>query len=86
MFCSRLIEGLVFKKHAAHKNMITKYTNPRLLLIQGMLGPSSVSSGLASFSSLISEVNSRLFENLISSQSFSFCYCACSDKSLQLTG
>ncbi|KNA12894.1 hypothetical protein SOVF_121310 [Spinacia oleracea] len=52
---SRLIEGLVFKKHAAHKNMITKYTNPRLLLIQGMLGPSSVSSGLASFSSLISE-------------------------------
>ncbi|XP_048495881.1 putative 1-phosphatidylinositol-3-phosphate 5-kinase FAB1D isoform X2 [Beta vulgaris subsp. vulgaris] len=52
---SRLIKGLVFKKHAAHKHMITKYTNARLLLIQGMLGSSSGSSGLSSFNSMISE-------------------------------
>lgn len=56
IFCSRLIKGLVFKKHAAHKHMITKYTNARLLLIQGMLGSSSGSSGLSSFNSMISEV------------------------------
>ncbi|XP_021760479.1 putative 1-phosphatidylinositol-3-phosphate 5-kinase FAB1D [Chenopodium quinoa] len=64
---SQLIKGLVFKKHAAHKHMITNYTNPRLLLIQGMLGPSSVSSGLSSFSSMISEdeVNwGELMQNL----------------------
>ncbi|KAL2893685.1 putative 1-phosphatidylinositol-3-phosphate 5-kinase FAB1D [Bienertia sinuspersici] len=52
---SRLIKGLVFKKHAAHKHMITKYQNPKLLLIQGMLGPSSGSSGLSSLSSMMGE-------------------------------
>ncbi|XWS24864.1 hypothetical protein CRYUN_Cryun27aG0021600 [Craigia yunnanensis] len=50
---SQLIKGLVFKKHAAHKHMQTKYKNPRLLLIQGVLGQSS--SGLSSFSSLDEE-------------------------------
>ncbi|XVE60834.1 hypothetical protein DITRI_Ditri05aG0158500 [Diplodiscus trichospermus] len=50
---SQLIKGLVFKKHAAHKHMQTKYNNPRLLLIQGVLGQSSI--GLSSFSSLEEE-------------------------------
>ncbi|TYI65105.1 hypothetical protein E1A91_D09G134300v1 [Gossypium mustelinum] len=50
---SQLIKGLVFKKHAAHKRMQTRYKNPRLLLIQGVLGQSS--SGLSSFSSLDEE-------------------------------
>ncbi|XVF63238.1 hypothetical protein PTKIN_Ptkin09bG0071600 [Pterospermum kingtungense] len=50
---SQLIKGLVFKKHAAHKHMQTNYKNPRLLLIQGVLGQSS--SGLSSFSSLDEE-------------------------------
>ncbi|XVE55061.1 hypothetical protein DITRI_Ditri03aG0130900 [Diplodiscus trichospermus] len=50
---SQLIKGLVFKKHAAHKHMQTKYKNPRLLLIRGVLGQSS--SGLSSFSSLDEE-------------------------------
>lgn len=61
---SRLIKGLVFKKHAAHKHMITKYTNPRLLLIQGMLGPSSSSSGLSSLSSMQTENSDELMQNL----------------------
>ncbi|OMO49729.1 Chaperonin Cpn60/TCP-1 [Corchorus capsularis] len=52
-FQSELIKGLVFKKHAAHKHMQTKYKNPRLLLIQGVLGQSS--SGLSSFNSLDEE-------------------------------
>lgn len=60
---SQLIEGLVFKKHAAHKHMATKYENPRLLLIQEMLAPSSVSSGLASFNSMIIE-GSEVKENV----------------------
>ncbi|XAR55617.1 1-phosphatidylinositol-3-phosphate 5-kinase [Bertholletia excelsa] len=47
---SEVIRGLVFKKHAAHKHMPTKYKNPRLLLIQGSLGLSS--SGLSSFDSM----------------------------------
>ncbi|XP_022773471.1 putative 1-phosphatidylinositol-3-phosphate 5-kinase FAB1D isoform X2 [Durio zibethinus] len=50
---SQLIKGLVFKKHAAHKHMQTMYKNPRLLLIQGVLG--QFSSGLSSFSSLDEE-------------------------------
>ncbi|KAK8552386.1 hypothetical protein V6N12_040983 [Hibiscus sabdariffa] len=50
---SQLIKGLVFKKHAAHKHMPTKFKNPRLLLIQGTLGQSS--SGLSSLSSLDEE-------------------------------
>ncbi|GAB4844844.1 hypothetical protein Ancab_038232 [Ancistrocladus abbreviatus] len=49
---SQLIKGLVFKKHAAHKHMPTKYNNPKLLLIRGMLGQSS---GLSSFNSMISQ-------------------------------
>ncbi|KAL8138362.1 hypothetical protein V2J09_004363 [Rumex salicifolius] len=47
---SKLIKGLVFKKHAAHKHMATKYTKPKLMLIQGVLGHSS---GLSSFNSMI---------------------------------
>ncbi|KAK9270349.1 hypothetical protein L1049_025928 [Liquidambar formosana] len=50
---SQVIKGLVFKKHAAHKHMPTKCKNPRLLLIQGMLGQSS--SGLSSFDSMEQE-------------------------------
>lgn len=47
---SQLIKGLVFKKHAAHKHMPTKYKNPRLLLIHGSLDLSS--GGLSSFKSM----------------------------------
>ncbi|POO00265.1 Chaperonin Cpn60/TCP-1 family [Trema orientale] len=50
---SQLVKGLVFKKHAAHKHMPTKYKNPRLLLVQGVLGQSS--SGLSSFDSMEQE-------------------------------
>ncbi|KAG8378364.1 hypothetical protein BUALT_Bualt08G0129800 [Buddleja alternifolia] len=50
---SQLIKGLVFKKHAAHKHMPTKYKNPRLLLIHGSLDLSS--GGLASFDSMTQE-------------------------------
>ncbi|KAF7812066.1 putative 1-phosphatidylinositol-3-phosphate 5-kinase FAB1D isoform X1 [Senna tora] len=50
---SELIRGLVFKKHAAHKHMPTKYKNARLLLIRGMLGDSF--SGLSSFNSMEQE-------------------------------
>ncbi|KAM1105758.1 hypothetical protein ACFX1X_002743 [Malus domestica] len=50
---SQLVKGLVFKKHAAHKRMSTKYKNPRLLLIKGVLGLSS--SGLSSFDSMEQE-------------------------------
>ncbi|XP_008237356.1 PREDICTED: putative 1-phosphatidylinositol-3-phosphate 5-kinase FAB1D [Prunus mume] len=50
---SQLVKGLVFKKHAAHKHMPTKYKNPRLLLIKGVLGQSS--SGLSSFDSMEQE-------------------------------
>ncbi|KAK6131113.1 hypothetical protein DH2020_035142 [Rehmannia glutinosa] len=52
---SRLIKGLVFKKHAAHKHMPTKYKNPRLLLIHGSLDLSS--GGLSSFGSMQQEKN-----------------------------
>ncbi|CAN4119531.1 unnamed protein product [Withania somnifera] len=45
---SRFFRGLVFKKHAAHKHMATKYDKPRLLLIQGALGLSRKSE-LSSF-------------------------------------
>ncbi|URE26758.1 Phosphatidylinositol-4-phosphate 5-Kinase [Musa troglodytarum] len=45
-----LIKGLVFKKHAAHKHMPTKFKNPKLLLLQGALGHSAV--GLSSFDSM----------------------------------
>ncbi|KAH1139491.1 hypothetical protein GLYMA_10G218400v4 [Glycine max] len=50
---SQLIRGLVFKKHAAHKHMPTKYKNPRLLLISGVLGHSI--NGLSSFDSMDQE-------------------------------
>ncbi|KAL6007735.1 hypothetical protein ACLOJK_033236 [Asimina triloba] len=36
---SQVINGLVFKKNAAHKHMLTKYVNPTLLLLQGGIGP-----------------------------------------------
>ncbi|KAJ6360736.1 hypothetical protein OIU77_004702 [Salix suchowensis] len=50
---SQVVAGLVFKKHAAHKHMPTKYKNPRLLLIRGVLGHSS--SVLSSFKSMEQE-------------------------------
>ncbi|KAL7609903.1 hypothetical protein Lser_V15G12126 [Lactuca serriola] len=33
---SKVFRGLVFKKHAAHEQMPTKYRNPKLLLIRGV--------------------------------------------------
>lgn len=53
---SQLIKGLVFKKHAALKNMITMHKRPRLLLVKGML-QSSASSGLASFNSMVKPID-----------------------------
>ncbi|XP_031247184.1 putative 1-phosphatidylinositol-3-phosphate 5-kinase FAB1D [Pistacia vera] len=50
---SEVIKGLVFKKHAAHKHMPTKYKKPRLLLVRGVLGQSS--SGLSSFHAMEQE-------------------------------
>ncbi|KAL1543912.1 1-phosphatidylinositol-3-phosphate 5-kinase [Salvia divinorum] len=50
---SELIKGLVFKKHAAHKHMPTKYKSPRLLLIHGALELSA--GGLSSFESMQQE-------------------------------
>ncbi|XP_019055743.1 PREDICTED: putative 1-phosphatidylinositol-3-phosphate 5-kinase FAB1D [Nelumbo nucifera] len=50
---SQVIKGLVFKKNSAHKHMHTKYKNPRLLLLQGMLG--QCSSRLSSFDSMDQE-------------------------------
>ncbi|XP_017258094.1 putative 1-phosphatidylinositol-3-phosphate 5-kinase FAB1D [Daucus carota subsp. sativus] len=47
---SKLVRGMVFKKHAAHKHMPTNYKKPRLLLIQGALDLSL--SGLSSFESM----------------------------------
>ncbi|XP_042507573.1 putative 1-phosphatidylinositol-3-phosphate 5-kinase FAB1D isoform X2 [Macadamia integrifolia] len=56
---SQVIKGLVFKKHAAHKHMPTSYKNPRLLLIQGMLGQTS--SGLSSFNSMGQETDNHKY-------------------------
>ena len=42
---------MVFKKHAAHKHMVTNWKNPRLILIQGRLGEAPI-SGLSSFNSM----------------------------------
>lgn len=50
---SQVIRGLVFKKSAAHKHMPTKYKNPRLLLLQGVLGQRA--GGLSSFNSMDQE-------------------------------
>ncbi|KAI3767584.1 hypothetical protein L2E82_17821 [Cichorium intybus] len=54
---SKVFKGLVFKKHAAHKHMPTKYKKPKLLLIKGALSVSS--DGLSSFESMKQE-NERL--------------------------
>ncbi|XP_037488300.1 putative 1-phosphatidylinositol-3-phosphate 5-kinase FAB1D [Triticum dicoccoides] len=45
-----VINGLVFRKYAAHKHMPTKCHNPKLLLLGGTLGDSDV--GLSSFDSM----------------------------------
>lgn len=58
MFCSRFVRGLVFKKHAAHKHMPTKYDKPKLLLIQGALGLSKVSE-LSSIEESVQQVNNK---------------------------
>ncbi|XP_068662384.1 putative 1-phosphatidylinositol-3-phosphate 5-kinase FAB1D [Aristolochia californica] len=50
---SEVIKGLVFKKSTAHKHMTTKYKNPRLLLLKGILGQRA--SGLSSFNSMAEE-------------------------------
>eukprot|EP00268_Persea_americana_P061295 TRINITY_DN7729_c0_g1_i3.p1 TRINITY_DN7729_c0_g1~~TRINITY_DN7729_c0_g1_i3.p1 ORF type:complete len:796 (+),score=166.51 TRINITY_DN7729_c0_g1_i3:161-2548(+) len=50
---SQVIRGLAFKKNAAHKHMPTKYKNPRLLLLQGVLGQRV--GGLSSFGSMEQE-------------------------------
>ncbi|WCJ44084.1 1-phosphatidylinositol-3-phosphate 5-kinase FAB1B [Euphorbia peplus] len=61
---SQVVKGLVFKKHAAHKHMPTSYKNPRLLLIEGVLGQSS--SGLSSFKSMeLEKDNQKLLIDLI---------------------
>ncbi|OWM67684.1 hypothetical protein CDL15_Pgr019185 [Punica granatum] len=52
---SQVIRGLVFKKHAAHKHMPTKYKNPKLLLLRGVLGQSS--NGLSSFDTMKHEAD-----------------------------
>lgn len=54
---SEVFKGLVFKKHAAHKHMPTKYRKPKLLLIKGALSVSC--DGLSSFESMKQE-NERL--------------------------
>ncbi|CAI0557109.1 unnamed protein product [Linum tenue] len=50
---SQVFNGLVFKKHAAHKHMPTEYKKPSLLLIRGVLGESE--SGLSSFNTMDQE-------------------------------
>ncbi|KAI0507850.1 hypothetical protein KFK09_013978 [Dendrobium nobile] len=50
---SQVIKGLIFKKNAAHKHMPTKFKNPRLLLVKGVLGHSEL--GLSSFDSMDQE-------------------------------
>lgn len=49
-FCSQVFKGLVFKKHAAHKHMATKYDHPRIMLVEGVLGQPL--SGFSSFQSM----------------------------------
>lgn len=53
---SQVIKGWVFKKNTAHKHMPTKYKNPRLLLLKGVLGHSATS--LSSFVSMEQERDS----------------------------
>uniref|UniRef100_A0A0E0J8E5 1-phosphatidylinositol-3-phosphate 5-kinase n=1 Tax=Oryza nivara TaxID=4536 RepID=A0A0E0J8E5_ORYNI len=50
---SEVINGLVFKKSAAHKQMRANMKNPRLLLLQGVVGHSS--AGLLSMDSMKQE-------------------------------
>ncbi|KAL0922861.1 hypothetical protein M5K25_006891 [Dendrobium thyrsiflorum] len=47
---SQVINGLVFKKSAAHKHMPTKFRNAKLLLLKGSLG--NLANGLSSFESM----------------------------------
>ncbi|XP_050945554.1 putative 1-phosphatidylinositol-3-phosphate 5-kinase FAB1D isoform X2 [Cucumis melo] len=51
---SQFVKGMVFKKHAAHKHMPTHCKNPKLVLIQGMLGEAPISR-LSSFNSMDQE-------------------------------
>ncbi|XP_038899624.1 putative 1-phosphatidylinositol-3-phosphate 5-kinase FAB1D [Benincasa hispida] len=51
---SQFVKGMVFKKHAAHKHMPTHCKNPKLILIQGMLGEAPISR-LSSFNSMDQE-------------------------------
>ncbi|MQL72762.1 hypothetical protein Taro_005122 [Colocasia esculenta] len=50
---SEVVKGLVFKKNTAHKHMPTRVRNPRLLLLQGVLGQNAL--GLSSFDSMEQE-------------------------------
>ncbi|XP_062227368.1 1-phosphatidylinositol-3-phosphate 5-kinase FAB1A-like [Phragmites australis] len=58
---SEVINGLVFKKSAAHKQMRASIKHPKLLLLQGSLGHSS--SGLSSINSMKQE-NEQLEKTL----------------------
>ncbi|KAI3736800.1 hypothetical protein L2E82_26787 [Cichorium intybus] len=51
---SEVFNGLVFKKHAAHKHMPTRFKRPKLLLIKGAL---SGSDGFSSFELMNQEKN-----------------------------
>ncbi|CAA6663840.1 unnamed protein product [Spirodela intermedia] len=59
----KVIKGLVFKKNAAHKHMPTKLTNPRLLLLRGVLGQHA--AGLSSFSSMEQVDDQRMQPNVV---------------------
>eukprot|EP00252_Welwitschia_mirabilis_P003864 TRINITY_DN1393_c0_g1_i1.p1 TRINITY_DN1393_c0_g1~~TRINITY_DN1393_c0_g1_i1.p1 ORF type:complete len:1014 (-),score=188.17 TRINITY_DN1393_c0_g1_i1:2236-5058(-) len=50
---SKLVKGVVFQKNVAHKHMITKYKNPRLLLLAGPF--QRVSNELLSIESVIQQ-------------------------------
>ena len=54
--CSQFVKGMVFKKHAAHKHMPTHCKNPKLILIEGMLGEAPISR-LSSFNSMDQVLN-----------------------------
>lgn len=62
-FDSEVVNGLVFKKSAAHKQMRANVKHPKLLLLQGALG--HFSTGLASINSMkqvcVHALNQRLF-------------------------
>ncbi|KAF9603583.1 hypothetical protein IFM89_037082 [Coptis chinensis] len=50
---SKVINGMVFKKSAAHKIMLTNHKNPKFLLLKGILGQGT--SALSSFDSMEKE-------------------------------